>query len=148
MSDNIDIFDTNDILDEFDVIKDNSHCYAYLTVDIYKSICRFCFDMKISLPENIEYFKEKKGIPVIFSESVYSPKKSSVRGRKLYEDMIDYFEFYQPDFLYGFIDCRLKDNSGEKLTEFYESFQKLSNVLIVEKHDNFIIKEQKVCYSL
>jgi hypothetical protein len=57
MSDNIDIFDTNDILDEFDVIKDNSHCYAYLTIDIYKSICRFCFDMKISLPKNIEYFK-------------------------------------------------------------------------------------------
>lgn len=144
----IDLFDTSDIVDEFDKIEDGSHCYAYLTTDIYKAVCRFCYDMKISFPSTLEDLKSKKGMPVIFSESVYSPKDSSIRGKELYEEMVEYFNFYEPEYLYGFIDCRWKEDSGEKLTAFYNAINNLSEINVIEKHENFIIKEQKPCYSL
>jgi hypothetical protein len=143
----IDFFDTSDIVAEFDKMENNSHCYAYLTVDIYRAVCRFCFDMKISTPSSLKSLKKLKGQPIIFSESIYSPKHSKTSGKVLYEEMVDYFKYYQPESLYGFIDCRLKDNSGEKLINFYNKIKNLSVVKNIETLDDFIIKEQKTCYS-
>lgn len=143
----INLFDTSDIIDEFDKIENNSHCYAYLTVDIYKAVCRFCYDMKISFPdclESLESLKSLKGKPVIFSESIYCPKGSTVRGKELYGEMIEYFDFYQPESLFGFVDCRWKEDSAEKLTAFYNSIERLDEINSLGEHEGFVIKEQKI----
>lgn len=140
----IDIFDTSDIIEEFDEYQDKSHCYAYVTTDILKAIARFCFDMNIALPENVQHLKSKRGEPVIFSETIYSPKQSSVSGKSLYESMIDNFSFYNCSYLYGFIDGRMKKNSFDKLSQFYQSIRQLETFNIIEKIDSFSLKEQKI----
>ena len=140
----IDLFDTSDIIDEFDKIENNSHCYAYLTVDIYKAVCRFCYDMKISFPSCLESLKSLKGKPIIFSESIYCPKGSNVRGKELYTEMVEHFDFYQPESLIGFIDCRWKKDSAEKLTAFYNSIDRLDEINSLGEHEGFVIKEQKI----
>lgn len=139
-----DFFDNRDIVDEFELYHGKAHCYAYVSNDVHRAFSRFCYDARIPMPELVAHPSAKTGELIVFSDSIYSPENSTLRGRQLYKRMIEQLSFWGCHYLYGFIDCRYSHDNGQQLIQFYNSFDELGAVRILGQNEGFMIKEQLI----